>query len=234
MAAQLAAAGLTPKFADLVNMNRPKPQDNAQFAAWYAFTHSGGEFEVCLRPGGVFYAPQYAASSRWCVLPNRSSIAISWGRFGDYKLDVTDAVLRELSGARWADNAACTGPNDWRRMKALRPLSPVELKLLSVTGGGTEWSFEYASGRFAVQFRGDGYNHFSCHSYPAHSHWSLSGDELTINWGQYGVYVMKFTSETTAEGSLKGKSADWRRMKYVRDLDAVEASDTCGHDHDHH
>ena len=29
MAAQLAAAGLTPKFADLVNMNRPKPQDNA-------------------------------------------------------------------------------------------------------------------------------------------------------------------------------------------------------------
>ena len=48
MAAQLAAAGLTPKFADLVNMNRPKPQDNAQFAAWYTFTHSGGEFEVCL------------------------------------------------------------------------------------------------------------------------------------------------------------------------------------------
>ena len=77
-----------------------------------------------------------------------------------------------------------------------------------------------ASGRFAVQFRGDGYNHFSCHSYPAHSHWSLSGDELTINWGQYGTYVMKFTSETTAEGSLKGKPADWRRMKYVRDLDA--------------
>ena len=234
MAAQLAAAGLTPKFADLVNMNRPKPQDNATFAAWYTFTHSGGEFEVCLRPGGVFYSPQYAASSRWCVLPNGSSIAISWGRFGDYKLDVTDAVLRELSGARWADNTACTGTNDWRRMKAIRPLSPVELKLLSPTGGGTEWSFEYASGRFAVQFRGDGYNHFSCHSYPAHSHWSLSGDELTINWGQYGTYVMKFTSETTAEGSLKGKPADWRRMKYVRDLDAVEASETCGHDDDHH
>ena len=39
------------------------------------------------------------------------------------------------------------------------------------------------------------------------------GDELTINWGQYGTYVMKFTSETTAEGSLKGKPADWRRMK---------------------
>ena len=154
MAAQLAAAGLTPKFADLVNMNRPKPQDNAQFAAWYTFTHSGGEFEVCLRPGGVFYSPQYAAASRWCVLPNGSSIAISWGRFGDYKMDVTDAVLRELSGARWADNAACTGANDWRRMKAVRPLSPVELKLLSPTGGGTEWSFEYASGRFAVQFRG--------------------------------------------------------------------------------
>ena len=33
------------------------------------------------------------------------------GRFGDYKLDVTDAVLRELAGARWADNRACTGPN---------------------------------------------------------------------------------------------------------------------------
>ena len=113
-------------------------------------------------------------------------------------------MLRELSGARWADNAACTGPNDWRRMKAIRPLSRSSSNCSLQREAARSGVLNNGSGRFAVQFRGDGYNHFlEVPSYPAHSHWSLSGDELTINWGQYGTYVMKFTSETTAEGSLK-------------------------------
>ena len=120
-------------------------------------------------------------------------------------------------------------------MRAVRPLSPAELKLLSPTGGGTEWSFEYKMGRFAVQFRGDGFNHFVCHEYPAHAHWSLGGanrDEITINWAQYGTYVLRVDGAAAA-GSAKGNPAEWRKMTYIRDLDAGEASEVCGHDHSH-
>mmetsp|Transcript_34434 Transcript_34434/g.103774 ORF Transcript_34434/g.103774 Transcript_34434/m.103774 type:complete len:237 (-) Transcript_34434:45-755(-) len=236
MAANLAAAGLTPKFADVVNMHRPKGDDNAMYAGWYAFQHPGGEFEVCLRPGGVFHATGFPAASRWCALPGPNpAIAITWGKYGDYKLDVTDGVLRELAGSRVPAAGRAPGPNDWRRMRCVRPLSPAETKLLAPDGGGTAWAFHYANGRFEVQFRGDGFNHFTCHQYPAHSHWTLANDELTISWGQFGTYVLRVDGGDPAKwvGGLKENPAEWRKMTYLRDLAANEAEQACGHDHNH-
>ena len=83
-----------------------------RYAGWYAFQHPGGEFEVCLRPGGVFHAPGFPTASRWCALPGPNpAIAITWGKYGDYKLDVTDGVLRELAGSRVPAAGRAPGPN---------------------------------------------------------------------------------------------------------------------------
>lgn len=123
-------------------------------------------------------------------------------------------------------------------MRALRPLGASELALLGPAGGGTEWAFEYAGGRFAVQFRGDGFNHFHCHEYQAHSHWKLEGanhDELTISWGQYGTYIMRMNGKE-ATGHSVGNPGDWRKMKHVRDLEPHEAAEACqhhSHSHEH-
>lgn len=233
-------ADLVPSFADAVAFHKPNAEASAHFAAWYAFQHPGGEFEVCLRPGGVFYAPQFPANSRWCVMPSGdgSKIGIAWGKYGNYELTVTDAVLRELQGAAVPPSPQDKpGPNDWRRMRAVRPLSPAEHALVGPNGGGTEWLFQYEGGSFDVQFRGDSYNHFVCHQYSAHSHWTMGGaamDEVTISWGKYGTYVLKIAGDEAA-GSSKGNPSDWRKMKKKRDLDAKEASEQCAaHDHDHH
>ena len=53
--------------------------------------------------------------------------------------------------------------------------------MLFGVGGGSEWSFAYDGGEFAVQFKADGYNHFTCPTYPAHSHYTLDGDTVYIN-----------------------------------------------------
>mmetsp|Transcript_12399 Transcript_12399/g.36856 ORF Transcript_12399/g.36856 Transcript_12399/m.36856 type:complete len:236 (+) Transcript_12399:163-870(+) len=232
-----ALPAFAPSFAEATAFHRPKAHDSSRFAGWYKFTHPGGEFEVCLRPGGCFYAPDFPSNSRWCVLPTGGdSIGIAWGKYGNYQLKVTQpAPAMQLEGAAVPPvEGDAPGPNDWRRMSFARPLSDVEATLLSPTGGGTEWAFEYESGRFAVQFRGDGYNHFHCQQYQAHSHWKLggaAGDEVTISWGQYGTYVMK-VSGRAATGHAAGNPSDWRRMKYIRDLDAAEAQESCPHPHD--
>jgi len=237
-AAMASMPGLTPTFAEAVEFHKPSAEASAMFSAWYGFQHPGGEFEVCLRPGGVFYAPQFPANSRWCVMPSGdgAKIGIAWGKYGNYELAVTDAVLRELQGAAVPPSPRdAPGPNDWRRMRAIRPLSPAELSLIGATGGGSEWSFEYEGGAFNVQFRGDSYNHFVCAQYSAHSHWKLTnGDEVAINWGPYGNYALKVNGDAGA-GSSVGNPKDWRRMKKLRDLEPAEASQRCtAHDHDHH
>jgi hypothetical protein len=113
-------------------------------------------------------------------------------------------------------------PDDWRKMSMKGGFSPSEAKLLGAGGAGSEWMFQHAGGEFTVQFRGDGYNHFVCQSYPAHAHWTLGGDnrdELTINWADYGIYELRVDGALgQAEGCLKGAPEDWRRMRFLRDL----------------
>ena len=223
-----AHAGL-PSFADAVNVHRPKAEASAFYAGWYSFEHPGGAFEVCLRPGGVFYAPDFPSNSRWCAM-GETKVGIAWGKYGNYELTIVgEPARREFAGSAVPPSPGdAPGPNDWRKMRLVRPLSPAESRLLSPTGGGTEWKFEYQGGRFGVQFRGDGYNHFHCSQYQAHSHWKLAGDELTISWGQYGTYVMKLSGDA-AVGHAVGNPSDWRKMAYIRDLDHHESSESCSH-----
>ena len=80
-----------------------------------------------------------------------------------------------------------------------------------------------AGGKFPVEFHSDGYSHFVCKQFPAHSHWSLTGessDELTINWDSYGVYELRLApSGDLAEGCQKGFPNNWRKMRFLRALD---------------
>jgi hypothetical protein len=74
-----------------------------------------------------------------------------------------------------------------------------------------------------VQFKADGYNHFHCPTYPAHSHYSLDGNNLSLDWGQYGSYELVVDPGTgTMQGCEKFKPAEWRRCSYIRPLEAQQ------------
>ena len=49
---------------------------------------------------------------------------------------------------------------------------------------------------------------------------------------RYGTYVLRIDG-AAATGSAQGNPAEWRKMTYIRDLDAGEAAEACGHDHSH-
>ena len=208
--------------------------------ATYSFQHAGGEFEVQLRPGGIFYAASYPdPKARWAVKEVAgagTTVCINWGQFGYYELAVTDASTLEASGSAVDLATGVAAPADWRKMKATRPFSVCERCLFGAAGTGSEWSFEWSGGAFPVEFRADAYNHFYCKQYPAHSHWRLGGasvDELTIDWATFGQYEMKMAPDgKTGSGSAKGNPADWRKMTFVGDLGVVEDIDH-GHGHSH-
>ena len=232
--AQETSGGAALTFAQQVAAQKPSAAQDQTFAMWYSFTHPHGSFDICLRPGGVMFAPGFAVGgSRWCVGADGASIALTWGKYGDYSLQVSNAAERELTGS------AVNMPEQWRKMRGTRPLSPAEARLLGNGGAGSQWMFEYAGGSFPVEFRGDVYNHFVCKQYPAHSHWSLGGagaDELTINWAKYGTYTIKVDgSAGTGVGSYVGNPADWRKMTFLADLAPAVAAEQCdAHDHEHH
>jgi hypothetical protein len=220
------AAADSAGFAEAVKQAAPTALTGAE--GWHLFHWSGGSFEVCLRPGGVFYCPQFQAASRWCVKPGTQIIAIAWGKFGNYELNF-------VAPNQWAGSLVGK-PDDWRKMEFKAPLSPAEARLLGAGGAGTEWDLAHAGGEFPIEFRGDGFNHFVCQSFPAHAHWTLGGenrDELTINWAQYGVYEIKVDGPAgQGEGCAKGNPSEWRRMKHHRDLGAGAAVVDCG-EHSH-
>jgi hypothetical protein len=148
------------------------------------------------------------------VKPGTQVIAIAWGRYGNYELEF-------VAQNQWAGSTV-GAPDDWRKMELKAPLSPAEARILGANGAGSEWQLVHPGGEFSVEFRGDGFNHFVCNSYPAHSHYSLGGanrDELTIDWGQYGVYELRVDGANgRAEGCAKGAPANWRKLTFIRDL----------------
>ena len=198
---------------------------------WYDFTHPGGTFDVCLRPGGTFFCPKFQANSRWAVTPD-GKLQIEWGKFGNYELPVTNVEAREFAGSMVGD------ASQWRRMKMKRGLVQSEVALLGAPAGvGSEWEFEHPNGKFNVEFRGDGYSHFVCKQFPAHSHWKLGGaaaDELTISWGAYGEYELRMAPDgQSAEGCLKGQPSNWRKMRLLRPLDAAAQAEVVCNEHHH-
>ena len=94
---------------------------------------------------------------------------------------------------------------------------------------------QHAGGSFNIEFRADGYNHFICNDFPAHSHWRLDNSEsptptVYINWGKYGEYELVISADgTSMAGSAKGQPDNWRKAVFVRKLGAVEEA----HVHDY-
>lgn len=115
-------------------------------------------------------------------------------------------------------------------MKMARQFTVAEMTLMD-----SEWTLQHAGGSFNIEFRADGYNHFICNDFPAHSHWRLDNSEsptptVYINWGKYGEYELVISADgTSMAGSAKGQPDNWRKAVFVRKLGAVEEA----HVHDH-
>jgi len=174
-----------------------------KFEGIYDFTHKGGTFDVHLRPGGCFFAPQFQATSTWYVTQDDDKIThlrIDWAKFGKYD-------LKQISDTTSFEGSFVGDAKNWRKMALKAPFSVAEAKLLDST-----WDFQHAGGSFLVEFRADSFNHFVCNDFPAHSHWSLTGHKLLINWGGHGDYELELDeSGDSMSGHLKGQPENWRK-----------------------
>lgn len=195
----------------------------AAYEGVYDFTHAGGTFDVHLRPGGRFFAPQFQADSTWKMVDDKK-MAIAWGNFGNYEL----AITGDESPPAWEGSAVGDAKN-WRKMKLKRPFSDAESKLFD-----SVWDFSHPGGNFEIQFRADGYNHFVCKDFPAHSHWSLTGNKLYINWGSFGEYDLVLDdSGESMKGSLKGNADSWRKGTRKGKLSPEQVADAVERTHTH-
>jgi hypothetical protein len=216
------------KFLDDVQAHAPIALTGAE--GWHSFTYSGGSFEVCLRPGGNFHCPAYPETARWCVLPGTQTIAIAWGRYGNY-------ILNYVGPQQWAGSVA-GNPDDWRKMDFKAALSQPEMQLIGSNGTGSQWLFKHPMGEFTVAFLADGRNCFVCNDFPADSHWAIGGadrNQLTIDWKEYGTYELIMDGSGKASGCCKGVPAEWRRMVHLSDFPpeprsrGPSISNDCGH-----
>mmetsp|Transcript_45361 Transcript_45361/g.81579 ORF Transcript_45361/g.81579 Transcript_45361/m.81579 type:complete len:206 (+) Transcript_45361:116-733(+) len=203
-----------------------KPSD---VVGWYDLSWSGGTFQVCVRPAGVFFCPKFQQPSKWEM--EGDILKIDWKKFGKYEMKF-DPSTKSMEG-----NAIPKSDDEknWRKATFVRDISPVEALLLG-DGAGTEWDFQWSGGSFPVKFKADGYNHFQCDDFPAHAHWSLDGDTLKINWAQFGNYELKVDAAAkTMDGcSVGGDPAkDWRKASWLRNMisDATIADAECQHHH---
>merc|ERR1711924_3293 len=176
---------------------------------WYDFEYDGGTFQVCFRPAGGFFCPEYQAAASWKA--EGDTVHIDWQQYGKNQ-------LQKQADNTWAGSTVGK-PEDWRKMKQTRALSPMEALLLG-DGGGTEWDFIYDGGNFNVQFKADGFNHFKCVKYPAHSHWSVTGEsEIFVDWAKFGQYELRVDAAAKAmEGSVKGQPDKWRKTNFIRNI----------------
>lgn len=200
--------------------HKNKPSD---IIGWYDFYYSGGDFEVCIRPGGNFFCPSFQAGSKWEILKSKKSgdghdcdspleIEIDWSKFGKYKLTQDTKPKNDdqcdkkpgpisFSGELVRDDGSEKTEHDWRKAVFKRPLSSAEKMLFGPDGSGSEWNFIHADGSFLIKFKADGYNHFVCDDFPAHAHYEFintdsEGDAvptIVIHWADYGTYEMKIT-----------------------------------------
>lgn len=165
----------------------------------YDFAHPGGTFDVHLRPGGRFFAPLFQARASWSLAEDQR-LLIDFQKYGRYE-------LTRLEGSAEFEGSAVGDPSNWRKMKRRRPFSEAEAKLLD-----SVWELQHPGGSFPVEFRADGFNHFVSKDFPAHSHWSMTGDTVYINWGAYGEYelILDDAGDSMA-GSVKGQPENWRK-----------------------
>jgi len=205
----------------------------ADVVGWYDFEWARGSFEVCFRPAGHFFCPKFQAPARWTFTDG--VVDIDWAKFGKYSLKF-DAQAKMMDGGLVVDSGKEPAETDWRKAKHLRQLSPVEALIIG-KGAGSLWDFEWSGGKFEVEFKADGYNHFKCSQFPAHAHWSLAGDVLRINWAQYGKYTLTVDADAkTMSGASDGaedppKDDEWRKAKFSKDCEDLHTIEACDHHH---
>jgi len=90
----------------------------------YDFAHPGGVFDVHLRPGGRFFAPQFQARASWNLEGQR--LLVDFAKFGRYEF----TRVGELEGSADFEGSAVGDPSNWRKMKRRRKFSVAEAKLL--------------------------------------------------------------------------------------------------------
>lgn len=193
----------------------------AEVVGWYDFQWAKGSFPVCFRPGGNFFCPKFQASSKWTLDGNK--IHVNWDKYGRYEL-VFDPETKTFDGHGIPKT---NSEHNWRKGTFLRELSPVESVLFG-DGAGSQWELEHSGGKFMIEFKCDGYNHFQCNDFPAHSHWTMGEDGtfITISWGQYGTYKMIVDAENKEmAGGVAGEEDKWetddtlwRKAKFKRNL----------------
>jgi len=197
----------------------------------YNFEHAGGSFEVHLRTQSRFFCPKFQAKASWYV-NEQDVVFIDWGKYGTYELtlvkvdDPTDPKVLEFTGS------ATGKPESWRKMQLKRRFSPAEQALFD-----SEWSFEHKGGSFPIEFRADGFNHFVCNQFSAHSHWSIKEDTadtatptVHIDWGKFGNYDLVVAADgKSMDGHATGNPENWRKATFIRFLS--EAVDVNCSDH---
>lgn len=145
----------------------------------YRWTYKNGAFNVCFRPQGVFFCSKYPSNASWTV--NADALVVDWKNYGTYEFPLKDDLTS-------LDGHATGKPENWRKLEFVREFSAGE-RLLLGDGFGSAWDFQYEKGHFEVRFQCDGFNHFVCPQYPAHSHWSMDEEtgDILVNWGSYGT-----------------------------------------------
>jgi len=189
----------------------------------YDFEHPSGKFDVHLRTGGRFFAPNFQARATWTIT-EAGELFIDWAKYGTYQLQLKDPTTRYFEGS------AVGKPESWRKMTLQRKYTTAEEQLFD-----SQWELEHPGGKFPIEFRADGFNHFVCNDFPSHSHWRLDNAEsatptVYINWGKFGEYELVIAADgQSMVGSAKGKPENWRKATRLKSLgDVAEA-----HVHDH-
>lgn len=202
----------------------------------YVFSYAGGSFPVALRPSGVFYCPQFPAQAKYVVVDG-SNLQIDWANFGKYTLQLEGGGGGGGDAPSWSGSKV-DDASSWRKMTYSGPFSAEEALLMG-NGGGSMWGFQWEKGEFEIELCCDGFNHFVCKDFPAHSHWqsSTSADgkcRIDINWGKYGEYEMVLDAATRSMvGHKKGQPANWRKAYMKKPLGTEVLSAVPAHDHSH-
>ncbi len=196
----------------------------------YTWSYAGGSFEVSLRPNsGVFYSEKFPSAASYAFTDGgNTSLTVDWKKYGRY------TFRRSVENPMNFEGFAEGNEANWRKMEFKRPFSAMETTLFGDNGLGTSWNWSYEGGVFEVIFMTDGYNHFSCPKYPAHSHWKmLSEGSIEVNWGKYGDYIINFDDSTHLSGHKKDAPANWRRCVLNRSITAEDKADSSAHAHAH-
>lgn len=157
--------------------------DDAKLLGVYDFVHRGGTFQVHLRAGGHFYAPNFPTKSLWMTMPGKDhKLLIQWKEYGSYALNMISPMpsfhgsdvnkpdnwrqvrccklLAHLNGALSLCHKSDLSPSSsflpWQ-MSWRRPFTLHETKLMD-----SEWEFEHPGGHFLIEFRADGRNSCAC------------------------------------------------------------------------